>query len=302
MTRLEELIYSLTAVIVRYHDSQPKVKKLVSETNEELLREKSLIRAKEIIQNKEVHFKIRLNELIKQCSDSGRRPFLYYILHEITSLKELLDKTASLESTKLEEYKNQIFQLLIDLRVLLDTPKHKTYRMTYSKSEDTEERTIALSGLKNDGYIGGDLCNSGDILNDSVLRLFNISTQTSNARIGDIAEQICMEHQHALLVPELLEKNALQKKVNSEQEKELGLLTNEQKETHKKLASLTAKERTAIYVFYILFKRMQAKEEKQKTVIEQQQNTIGELRQQISNLAHQVDSKPLNHRFYSPSY
>ncbi|WP_240610475.1 hypothetical protein [Legionella qingyii] len=191
MTRLEELIYSLTAVIVRYHDSQPKVKKLVSETNEELLREKSLIRAKEIIQNKEVHFKIRLNELIKQCSDSGRRPFLYYILHEISSLKELLDKTGSLEPAKLEEYKNQIFQLLVDLRELLDTPKHKTYRMTYSKSEDTKEMTIGLSGLKNDGYIGGELCNSGDILNDSVLRSFNISTQTSNARISDIAEQIC---------------------------------------------------------------------------------------------------------------
>ncbi|WP_454782234.1 hypothetical protein [Legionella sp. WA2022007384] len=302
MTRLEELIYSLTAVIVRYHDSQPKVKKLVNETDEELLREKSLIRAKEIIQNKDVHFNIRLNELIKQCNDSGRRPFLYYILHEITLLETLLNKKSSLEPAKLEECKNQIFQLLVDLKVLLETPKHKTYRMSYSQPEDTKERTIGLSGLKNDGYIGGELCNSGDILNDSVLKRFNISTQTSNARISDIAEQICTEHQHVLLVSELSEKNTALNKINSEQEQELDLLSTEHKDTQKKLENITAKERMAIYVFYIIFKRMQAKEEKQKTVIEQQQDTIGELRQQISELTHSGGTKSSNHRFYTPSY
>ncbi|WP_454784574.1 hypothetical protein [Legionella sp. WA2024007413] len=300
MTRLEELIYSLTAVIVRYHDSQPKVKKLVTDTDEELLREKSLIRAKEIIQNKDVHFKIRLNELIKQCSDSGRRPFLYYILNEITSLNTLLSQKNSLEPTKLEEYKNQIFQVLVDLKVLLETPKHKTYRMTYTQDEDSKEMTIALSGLKNDGYLGGELCNSGDILNDSVLKRFNITTQTSNARISDIAEQICTEHQHTLLVAELSEKNAALNKLNSEQEQELELLSTENKEAEKKLLSFTAKERTAIYVSYILFKQMQAKEEKQQKVIEQQQNTIGELRQQISELTHS-GSKSSNHRFYTPA-
>ncbi|MCE0721749.1 MULTISPECIES: hypothetical protein [Legionella] len=301
MTRLEELLYSLTAVVVRYHDSQPKVRKLVVATDENLLREKSLSCAKEIIQNQNIHFKIRLNDLIKQCSDSGRRPFLYYILHEITSLKELLDQKTSFEPSKLEENKNQISQLLIDLKFLLDTPKHKTYRITYSKPEDTKKTTLDLSGLKSDSYLGGELCNSGEILNDEVLRRFNICTYTSNERIKDIAEQICTEHQHALLVPELIEQNEVQKKINSEQEQELSSLTNQQEENQKKLQTTSTKHYAALYVFYILFKRLQAKEQQQKTVIEQQHEKISELQQKISELTHAADSKPTSYRFY-PSY
>lgn len=233
MTRLEELLHSLTAVIVRYHDSQPKVKKLVVATDENLLREKSLSCAKEIIQNKDIHFKIRLNDLIKKCSDSGRRPFLYYILHEITSLKGLLDQKTSFESSRLEDYKNQITQLLIDLKLILNTPKHKTCRITYSKIEETKKTTIDLSGLKNDGYVGGEFCNSGEILNDEVLRRFNICTYTSNERIRDIAEQICMEYQRVLLVPELIAQNEVQKKINLEQGQVLSSITNQQEENQK---------------------------------------------------------------------
>ncbi|AWN73203.1 hypothetical protein LEAN103870_08145 [Legionella anisa] len=301
MTKLEELLYSLTAVVVRYHDSQPKVKKLVVATDENLLKEKSLSCAKEIIQNQDIHFKIRLNDLIKQCSDSGRRPFLYYILHEITSLKELFDQKTSFEPSKLKENKNQISQLLIDLKLLLDTPKHKTYRITYSRPEETKKATLDLSGLKNDGYIGSDLCNSGEILNDEVLKRFNICAYTSNERIRDIAEQICMEHQHALLVPELIAQNELQKRINLEQEHELHSLTNQQAENQKKLETTSTKHYTALYIFYILFKRLQAREQKQKTVIDQQQETISELQQKISELTHPADSKPTSYRFY-PSY
>ncbi|HHF7374716.1 hypothetical protein [Legionella bozemanae] len=301
MTRLEELLYSLTAVVVRYHDSQPKVKKLVVATDENLLREKSLSCAKEIIQNQDIHFKIRLNDLIKQCSDSGRRPFLYYILHEITSLKALFDQKTSFEAAKLEECKNQITQLLIDFKLLLDTPKHKTYRITYSKTEDTKKTALDLSGLKNDGYIGGELCNSGEILNDEVLRRFNICTYTSNERIRDIAEQICMEYQHTLLVPELMEKNEVQKRINLEQKQELNSLTSQQEENQKKLETTSSKHYAALYVFYILFKRLQATEQKQKKIIEQQEETIGELRQKISELNHAADAKPTSYRFY-PSY
>ncbi|KTD43153.1 hypothetical protein [Legionella parisiensis] len=301
MTRLEELLYSLTAVVIRYHDSQPKVKKLVVATDENLLREKSLSCAKEIIQNQDIHFKIRLNDLIKQCSDSGRRPLLYYILHEIISLKALCDQKISFEPEKLEEFKKQITQLLIDLKLLLDTPKHKTYRITYSQTEDTKKTALDLSGLKNDGYIGGDLCNSGEILNDEVLRRFNIYSYTSNERIRDIAEQICMEYQHVLLVPELMAQNEVQKKINSEQKQELNSLTSKQEENQKKSQTTSSKHYAALYMFYILFKRLQTKEHKQKTLIEEQELTIGELRQKISELTHAVEAKPASYRFY-PSY
>lgn len=298
MTRLNELLSSLAAVIVRYHDRQPKVKKLVVATDAELLREKSFSCAQLIIQNKDAHF--RLNELIKQCADSGRSPFLDYILHEIISLKALLNQSSPLEPNQLEEYKNQITQLFINLKLLLKTPKHKACRINPSKTEDAKETAIALCGLKNDAFVGGDLCNSGEILSDELFRRFDVNTATSNERIKDIAEQICVEHQNALSVPELQAQNAVSKKINLEQQQKLDSLSTQHQ--GKKLETTSVKQHIALYMFYILFKRMQAKEEQQKTVIEQQQETIDELRQKISELTHPVDSKPPNYRFHSPSY
>lgn len=110
-----------------------------------------------------------------------------------------------------------------------------------------------------------------------------------------------MEHQHALLVPELIAQNELQKRINLEQEHELHSLTNQQAENQKKLETTSTKHYTALYIFYILFKRLQAREQKQKTVIDQQQETISELQQKISELTHPADSKPTSYRFY-PSY
>ncbi|CAM2850333.1 Uncharacterised protein [Legionella steigerwaltii] len=302
MTRLEELLYSLTAVIIRYHDSQPKVNKLVAEMDEEQSKEKYLTCAKEIIQNPVVHFKIRLSNLIKQCTDSGRRPFLYYILHEVTSLKALLDKTSSLEATKLEEYKNQIAQLFIDLKLILDTPKSKKYKVTYSKSEDTPAVPIALIGLKSEGFFEDGLCNSGDILKEGVFKRFGITTYSSNDDLKAIAEQICMEHQLTRLVPELFAQIAEYKKTNSEQEEKLNSLSTQHQEKQKKVESASSKQMLTLYLLYIQYKRTLAREEKQKIIIDKQQQIISELQQKISELTQQVEKKPSNYRFYSPSF
>lgn len=296
MTRLEELLYSLTAVIIRYHDSQPKVKKLIVETDAEASQEKYLTCAKEIIQNQAIHFKIKLNNLIKHCADSGRRPFLYYLLHEVISLKTLLDKEGSFDSAQLEEYKNQISQLFIDLKLLLDTPKSKTYTVTYSKTKDTPQTLIALSGLS-EGY---GLCNSGEILKGGVLKRFGITTHSTKDALKSIAEQICMEHHRNLLVPELQAQVAEHKKTNIEQEQKLSSLSMQQQEKQKKADSMSSKQLMTLYLFYIQYKKMQARDEQLKAIIDKQQKIINEQQQKVSELTQQTEKKPSSYKFYSP--
>ncbi|TIE97886.1 hypothetical protein [Legionella pneumophila] len=244
MTRLEELLYTLTSVIIRYHDSQPKVlNKLIVESNPILLRRKALALAKEIIQDKDIECKGRLEELIQNCTKDypDRKPFLYFILNEVLFLKSMLDKKSSFEPSKLEEYKKQITQLLIDLKQLMITPKSKTYEVKYTSATENSETSISLSGVKNDGYVGGEFCNSGNLIKEEVLEALNIHINSKNTaecssdeEIKALAESLCLEHQNALLVPELLEKARILTESSQEQESEL-LTKTEQTKTDKKI-------------------------------------------------------------------
>ncbi|CZG60477.1 TPA: hypothetical protein JBD88_01580 [Legionella pneumophila subsp. pneumophila] len=243
MTRLEELLYTLTSVIIRYHDSQPKVlNKLIVESNPILLRRKALALAKEIIQDKDIECKGRLEELIQNCTKGypDRKPFLYFILNEVLFLKSMLDKKSSFEPSKLEGYKKQIAQLLIDLKQLMITPKSKTYEVKYTSATENSETSISLSGVKNDGYVGGEFCNSGNLIKEEVLEALNIHINSKNTaecssdeEIKALAESLCLEHQNALLVPELSEKARILTESSQEQENELVTKTK-QIETDKK--------------------------------------------------------------------
>lgn len=234
MTKLDELLYSLTSVLVRYHDSQSGVKKLIIETDPHLLRKKSRACAIAILLNKEIDFKTRMGELIKECTNGypARSPFLFYILHEITFLNSLHDKTQSFSSSQLEDYKNQLTQLLIDLKQLLTTTKGTTYNVKYSETG----AVIALSGLTNDSYLGNSLCNSGLLIKEEILDTFNISASHSNEEIKVIAEGLCSEHQNTLLIPELQNQLAQSTEQLQYQQETIALLTTELQATQEALA------------------------------------------------------------------
>ena len=91
MTRLEDLLYSLATVIVRYHDSQLKLGKLIVESDKHLGKVKSRACAVEIIQGKEIDYITRLNTVIFNCTKkinyTEREPLLHFLLHEIIFLK-----------------------------------------------------------------------------------------------------------------------------------------------------------------------------------------------------------------------
>jgi myosin heavy subunit len=205
MTKLEELIYSLATVIVRYHDSQPKVNKLVAEIDPIILRKKSREYAIGIVQSKEPKFDQQLRVLIDACTKGypARKHFLTYILHEIMFLKSQLEKKAPFTEQEFEAYQNQVAQLFIDLRQLLKTQKGATYRVTFSDLDSESPTSIDLSGLINDAWVGNKHCNSGLFVNEEVLGRFHMTEDYTDDEIREIAVSLCTENQNALLVTQL---------------------------------------------------------------------------------------------------
>ena len=205
MTRLEDLLNSLTTVLIRYHDAQG-IKILITEADPILRQKKSRQEAIRILKNTEPKFDERLTKLNEECTGkyTERAPFLHYILNEITYLKSMSERKNSFTPEGLEDYKNQLAQMLIDFKNLLLTVKGSNYKVTYS----TTNQMISLSGLENNAYYGNKLCKSGDLLVEEIFNRLNISTTTSDEEIRELAADICITHQNALLVPELLEMKA----------------------------------------------------------------------------------------------
>ena len=264
-TRLEDLLHSLTTILVRFHDAQPKIKvKLITDSDPLSLPKKSRQEAIRILEDSVTPFDIRLKEIISICNKvyPERTSFLNFMLNQITYLKTMNDRKNSFNPTELEEYKKQVAQMLLDFRQLLLTIKDKTHDVKYSRIkteiDSTPEMPISLSGLVNNAYVGNHFCNSGILLNTEVLERLHLhvplsapsSTEESNAiaEINLLADRICTAHQNTLLVPELIaEKSRLEELANSQkltiESHSSGLLQIEltakkQDETVKSLTSL----------------------------------------------------------------
>ncbi|MCE0723111.1 MULTISPECIES: hypothetical protein [Legionella] len=198
MTRLEELIYALTTVIVRYHDSQDNIAtkdKLVAALEPTTRRKKSHERAVEIIQDTKINFAPYLEGKINACTGGyqARKEFLSFILNEISYLKEQLDRKTPLNSEELQTLQEQLTQLFIDFRQLLNIKKGFKHSVTLNNSKGSLTRE--LFGLLNDRYVGGKYCNSGQLLIDEVLFVLHMTTDDSNDELKDIATNICLEQQ-----------------------------------------------------------------------------------------------------------
>lgn len=256
MARLEDILNSLTTILIRYHDAQG-IKIIITESDPILRQKKSREEAIRILQNTEPTFDKHLELLNQECTGKypDRAPFLHYILNEVIYLKSLVERKHSFTPESLEDCKNQLAQMLIDFKYLLLTVKGSNYKVKYStirkNDEELSAKMISLSGLENNAYYGSKLCKSGDLLVEEIFNRLNISTTTSDEEIKELAADICTTHQNALLVPELLAdkiqltENAIVQQAQIESlklsERELKQLTVEQKERIEalELAALT---------------------------------------------------------------
>ncbi|MBL7479835.1 hypothetical protein [Legionella bononiensis] len=288
MTRSEDLLYSLTTVIIRYHDKQSGVKILVAESDESVVRKKSRSLAKRIINDNKTDFKTRLEYLIKECTEShaDRRPFLSYLLNEIISLKSITDQKTSFSPIQYEEYKKQIAQLLIDFKQLLSNSKGTTPMITQHKTATSSGGRTSLEGLIDDSYLNrGQLCNSGLFLKEEILDRYNLTIDSSELEINEFAQQLCQEHQNALLIPELTAKNDSHSGSTDSYQHELELQLEELKEAQKKLNSILSKQQLVLCLLYHQYTRSKYNETRLQKTIERHEETIEDLTQKVNELS-----------------
>jgi hypothetical protein len=211
MTRLQDLLHSITAVIIRYHDAHAS-EKLIVESEATLLTKK----ARELSPNllRRVDFEDYLKTLIKACTEGyeKRKPLLHYLIHQITFIKTMQERKESFKEEELIQYKQQIAQMLIDFKQLLLTNKSSFYKVSHSKLGNDTVPAITISGVKNDGYFGNTYCFSGDLIKE-LLERFHFTNETSIDELRSFADDICLEHQNSLLVPELAQAQKKQEEL-----------------------------------------------------------------------------------------
>ncbi len=301
MTRLEDLLYSLATVIIRYHDVQSRVKKLVFETDKQLIRRDSRHLAKTIINDNQVDYKTKFEALVKECPPE-RKPFLTYVLNELVLIKLLLDRKTPFEPSQLEELKKQLFTLFSDFNKLLSTVKSRPCKITYSTSDFTPGSTHTLDGLVNDGWAGSELCNSGIFLNQEVLERFGVTLISSPEEIAEIAEQICVEQQNALLISEIKMNEGNLLPIPPQEEPSS---TQEMEKKNEQLVAQLSKLKIAFYLLTTHYMKLSSQDEQlQKTLsqckermakdgrtITRHEETIEMLSQQIKDLSNASDSE-----------
>ncbi|QMT59643.1 hypothetical protein [Legionella sp. PC997] len=245
MTRLEELIYALATVIVRYHDSQDNIEakdKLVTAVDPTIHRKKSHDRAVEIIQN--VSFASYLEGKISACTKGyhGREEFLLFLLNKICFLKEQLDIKTPFKEHELRAFQEQLTQLFIDFRKLLNIKKGVKHPVTLQDS-----RVKELAGLLNDRYIGSKYCNSGQLLIEEVLFVLHMTPDDSNEELKDIAANICLEQQTLLQWQSEASKKSTKESDREAEKLELEqlklLMATQKSEFENKIVELSEKEK-----------------------------------------------------------
>lgn len=283
MEKLADLLYSLTEVIIRYHDThvgEPLVRASAA-TIAKAYREKS----EELTSSPETLAET-FSTLITNCTTAypERRHLLQYLAHQIGFLNSFISKQTSSSTEELNLYKAQLSTMLIDFRQLLDTKKSNIHRVSYSTVESgTTPKEIGLNGLVKDGYFEvGHFCDSGTLLDEVVMQRLHLTTKSTDKSIRDSIDVLCNHHQKPLV------------------DEEKATLTVKLREVEPKLLELE-RENEALKRSLVeeLSRRISAHPEELNTAKEkilEQEATIKELRAQLAKKI-----LPLNKPgFYTP--
>ncbi|EHL31529.1 coiled-coil domain-containing protein [Legionella drancourtii] len=246
MTRLDDLIISLTTILVCYHDSQTQVVK-PRITEDDKFWSKSRQYAIDLLN--EADYVMEIDKLNKACTShyTGRLHFLDFIKDTIIDLKTKQNKDTPFDDNELEVYTKDIARLFIDFRELLKIPKSKHYDVQF-KEVHGKTANISLPGLIDDSYTRSftnfissnkeePLCNSGKLTTKILLDRFNIKATSSNEEMHQIAKILCQEHQDSLLAKE-------NQKIKAELEQSQHKVA-EQQSTNEKLTRKIAEQQSA---------------------------------------------------------
>ncbi len=216
MTKLDNLLYSLTQIILSYHD----IKKNALPFNEkgfDLIT--SALKEKSILLLQEVDYSNKLADLINSSTQHfpDRKRLLDYMLSEINLLKNIK------EQQHIEEHNQHVERLLTNLKSLISTSQEEKCFIKHM-SENQKMITTTLPGLKRTPSLLGHVLfwvvdtnpTSGSAsfaLISKVLQSLSISEITSKLGIKSIANEIVNSHIESIKIPvnELLIADAILK-------------------------------------------------------------------------------------------
>lgn len=237
MTRLEDLIYSLATVLVRYHQIRGFTVSLDNESDKLLKAEKPRTLAASIINSDKPKFKDKLSELITQCTLNHvvRQPFLTYILNELIFLKSIHSRTDVLQKNELPQYETVIFQMIQQFKQLLTIRQDETTAIKYSTlpGSASDGANIKLNGLINTAIFGPYYCNSGTLLLEEVFYWLNLTDKSSSDEIQSTAQDIVSEYQNKLIAyaAEQHQQESAEE-LNSLKERHEGILDEKENQIH----------------------------------------------------------------------
>lgn len=209
MIKLKMFVRALASTLVLYHDSQVEPsKKLIAEADESLLMKQSDDYALRILEDENIPFEKRFNQLSDEYTKSypDRKPFLEFILSEIVYFKDLADRTEPLSTKELKTYTDELVRVFTIFQKLLTTmkshdPKNQV-RVKFSTKADEPVKEELIAGLKNNALIGSVLCRTGYLIQD-VLNLFHFKANTPEEDILVYATKVMNEFHHPLLIKKL---------------------------------------------------------------------------------------------------
>lgn len=190
--RIDDLLTSLTALIIQYHDHYVPIK-IITET--EVTANKKASHQYAITLLDKIDYTSQLERMIQNCltMNQERQHLLTFINTQIQWLNNATQKQNAFSASEFENFTTQIACLLQDIKTLLITKKTDSHRVSTG---------VDLYGLLISGYMTSSLSYSGTLLCETLSRL-NITTDSTDEEIQTIARNISTELQNHLLVFEL---------------------------------------------------------------------------------------------------
>lgn len=223
MTQLIDLLHGLTEVLIRYHDyyASPHFVSKSNPNPDSAYRDRS--KSISHANNLNTQLEDIIHTILEKRKDKNQ--LLTYLKEDILFLNNLINRNTSVFEEQLEEDKNILIRMLIEIKQLILTQK-------------TSQCTITLINTDSKVSISGALqCESGNQL-ERFFKKLNLSKDSSPDEITRFIDELCTNHQNQFLVSELRQKIEEQNNAQSTLENQLKSITEAQNQATIQISSL----------------------------------------------------------------
>lgn len=180
MSRLKKVIYSLCEILINYHKTQTAK----TYSSEELL--KPSYPQDRFIETLEI--------LVEESTKiyKTRASLLNYFKYLLIELKPLVEKKEALSKDESLLIQGYLFDLIMNLSKLLQTPQTSSLLLNYSGRSE-----LAAGFIR--GFSWGTLCHSGQLVKKMLIGPLQLPSELAPDKLGDFIQTLIDEHQGRLV-------------------------------------------------------------------------------------------------------